>query len=246
MVDQTPTSPCPDFDMLERHAARALDEEAERAVSEHVRTCQSCSQALEPLLAEEALATRLRDATGTQREASLRRGLQQSLGNGYEVLDALGEGASGLVFKARDLRLNRLVAIKALGESSQGEPLADALQEAQHLARVNHPGVAAVYAVSESSNPPFIIMEFVDGLPITEALANQPLGQQLEAFRQTLQAASELHRRGIVHRDLKPANVLVDRQGHVKLVDFGIVQNAGRAQPRGPRALRRIWPPNKA
>ena len=71
-------------------------------------------------------------------------------------------------------------------------------------------------------------MEFVDGLPITEALANQPLGQQLEAFRQTLQAASELHRRGIVHRDLKPANVLVDRQGHVKLVDFGIVQNAGR------------------
>ena len=129
MVDQTPTSPCPDFDMLERHAARALDEEAERAVSEHVRTCQSCSQALEPLLAEEALATRLRDATGTQREASLRRGLQQSLGNGYEVLDALGEGASGLVFKARDSRLNRLVAIKALGESSQGEPLADALQE---------------------------------------------------------------------------------------------------------------------
>ncbi len=230
MVEKPSMSACPNPDMLAQHVAGTLAPATASVVALHLSTCEPCSRALEQLRADDELAARLRLAAGTQKEGTLRRRLQQALGDGYDVLDALGSGAHGMVFKARDLRLNRPVAVKTLGDSSRADRLPAIVREAQQLARVNHPGVAAVYAVSEQSDPPLVVMEFVDGLPITEALASQPLSQQLGGFRQALQAVAELHRRGIVHRDLKPANVLVDRQGHVKLVDFGIVRDIGHRQ----------------
>jgi serine/threonine protein kinase len=172
---------------------------------------------------DEELSRQLRDAMGLGPEAAWRQRLNEQLAGSHEILETLGQGASGVVFKARDLKLNRFVAIKCLHATADGgeQALVPVLRESRHLGEINHPNIAAIYAVSDTL--PVIIMEYVDGQPITETLADQALPKQLEAFRQTLRAVSELHGRGLVHRDLKPANILVDRRGVVKLVDFGIL-----------------------
>ncbi len=230
MVEEDRSPDCPGPDVLAMHVAGDLDPQTAKAVAKHIGACGSCWREVEDLMAGEELAAQLRQAAGTEKEASIRQRLQKSLGGGYDLLEALGSGAHGMVFKAKDLGLNRMVAVKTLGQDGEADRIPAIVREAQNLARINHPGVATVYAVVDQSDPPLIIMEFVDGSPITDALASRPFSQQLDGFRQALQAVAELHRRRIVHRDLKPANILVDLQGHVKLVDFGIVQDAGHQQ----------------
>lgn len=173
---------------------------------------------------DEELLTRLREATGHGETESVRQQLQHCVAGQYEVLEAIGQGAFGAVFKARDVRLNRFAAIKASVHPRQRRRLAVIFSEARILARVNHPNVAAIYALSEETAPPFMVMEFVDGCRIDEAVTDQSMAQKLSAFRQVLRGVAELHRRGIVHRDLKPSNVLVDRQGTVKVLDMGIAE----------------------
>jgi hypothetical protein len=179
---------------------------------------------------DDELVTQLRRAVGLEEEAAIRRRLQEQTDGQYEILDTLGGGGGGVVFKARDLKLQRFVAIKCLASPDQtiGGPdrLAAALQEARLLATINHPNICALYAVCESPGIPFIVMEFVDGVPITQAAAGLPIGQQIELFSDLLRGVAELHRRNLVHRDLKPPNVLVDRQRRVKIVDFGISRPA--------------------
>jgi serine/threonine protein kinase len=182
---------------------------------------------------DQELTRRLRDALGWADEGDLQRRLQERVAGDYEVLGPLGRGAAGVVFKARDVRLNRPVAIKCPADSAQRGRLVAIFDEARTLAQISHPNVAAVYALSESPDPPIMVMEFVDGAPIDEALAGQPIDRQLAVFRQVLAAVAELHRRGIVHRDLKPGNILVDRGGTAKVLDMGIAEPMAADGPAG-------------
>ena len=130
----------------------------------------------------------------------------------YEVLSALGAGGMGEVWKARDTRLNRLVAIK----SSLG-PFSERFErEAQAIAAVNHHHVCSLYDVG----PDYLVMEYVEGEWLRGPV---PLAQALELAEQILDALDAAHEKGIVHRDLKPGNILLTKSG-VKVLDFGLAK----------------------
>src|SRR2546423_3684190 len=130
----------------------------------------------------------------------------------YEILEPIGAGGMGEVFKARDTRLNRIVAIK-----TSKDQFSDRFSgEARATAALNHPHIATLYDVG----PDFLVMEYVEGQPLRGPL---PTARALEYARQILQALDAAHRKGIVHRDLKPANILVAKSG-IKLLDFGLAQ----------------------
>src|ERR1700736_3573624 len=130
----------------------------------------------------------------------------------YEILSRIGEGGMGTVYKARDTRLDRVVAIK---KSSQA--FSDRFErEAQAIAALNHPHICQLYDVG----PDYLVMEFVEGKPLTGPVP------AAEAVRYAIQVADALdaaHRKGITHRDLKPGNILVTKAG-VKLLDFGLAK----------------------
>ncbi|SPE34199.1 Serine/threonine protein kinase [Candidatus Sulfopaludibacter sp. SbA6] len=133
----------------------------------------------------------------------------------YEMLDAIGAGGMGEVWKARDTRLDRIVAIKISKEqfSERFE------REARAVAALNHPHICQLYDVG----PNYLVMEFIEGAPLKGPL---PLEKAVEYAGQILEALDAAHRKGITHRDLKPANILVTKQG-IKLLDFGLAKQAG-------------------
>jgi serine/threonine-protein kinase len=146
----------------------------------------------------------------------------------YEIVSALGAGGMGEVWRARDPRLGREVAIKVLPEvfASDAERLARFRREAQVLASLNHPQIAAIYGLEESSGIEALVLELVPGETVAERLANGPLPVEdaLEIARQIAEALEAAHERGIVHRDLKPANVKLTPEGKVKVLDFGLAK----------------------
>src|SRR5271163_1520839 len=131
----------------------------------------------------------------------------------YEILAHLGTGGMGEVWKARDTRLGRVVAIKRL-KGQQGERFE---QEARAVAALNHPNICQIFDVG----PDYLVLEYIEGQPLLGPLAVD------EAVRLAIQIASaleEAHGRGILHRDLKPANILVSSKGTAKLLDFGLAK----------------------
>jgi len=144
----------------------------------------------------------------------------------YRVLAKLGEGGMGEVYRARDTRLHRDVALKVLPGlvSKDPERLARFEREATLLAALNHPNIAAVYGVTESANA--LVMELVDGDTLDERIARGSLAvdEALAIARQVADALDAAHERGIIHRDLKPANIKVTRDGMVKVLDFGLAK----------------------
>jgi tetratricopeptide (TPR) repeat protein/predicted Ser/Thr protein kinase len=148
----------------------------------------------------------------------------------YTVLHRIGQGGMGTVFAAYDLQLDRKIALKVLHPSRQGKNRLRVLREAQALAKLSHPHVVAVYATGEHAGRLYIAMEFVDGLelnkwrkekrPDTEAI--------LDAYRQAGRGLAAAHAAGLIHRDFKPHNAMIDAQGHVKVLDFGLARRAGR------------------
>jgi eukaryotic-like serine/threonine-protein kinase len=146
----------------------------------------------------------------------------------YEILEKLGEGGMGEVYRARDPKLNRDVAIKILLAAVAGDPerLARFQREAQLLASVNHPHIAAVFGVEDAGPVLALVMELVDGSTLAERLESGPipLDEALSIARQIAEALEAAHDQGIIHRDLKPANVKVRDDGTVKVLDFGLAK----------------------
>lgn len=144
----------------------------------------------------------------------------------YRLEESLGQGGMGEVYRAQDTRLLRQVAIKLIHhEPKPGVALDRFLTEARALARVDHPGVVKVYEIGLKPCR-FLAMEFVSGKPLLDYLRDQPIGLKVEAFVQLLEALEAVHLQGTVHRDLKPGNVLVNEDGKVKLMDFGLAKTA--------------------
>jgi Tol biopolymer transport system component/predicted Ser/Thr protein kinase len=149
----------------------------------------------------------------------------------YEVLEKLGEGGMGVVYKARDVLLNRSAALKFLPRDSAGadDKRRRFLQEAQAASALNHPGIVTIYVVSTSGSEDFIAMEFVHGQPLDEAIGKRPLplGKAIAYGVQIADALAAAHAAGIVHRDLKPGNVMVADAGQIKVLDFGLAKLVG-------------------
>ncbi|MDE3186500.1 MAG: protein kinase [Acidobacteriota bacterium] len=151
----------------------------------------------------------------------------------YEITGILGRGGMGVVYRAEDKRIGRLVAIKTLTEGFSGQPemLERFYREAQ-AGILQHPNIVIVYDLGDEDGVPFIVMEYVEGDPLDKLISSGRqinLVDKLSIIEQVCSALGYAHQRGVVHRDIKPANVIVQSDGTAKLVDFGIarVQNSG-------------------
>src|SRR5262245_61906016 len=139
----------------------------------------------------------------------------------YEIVDLLGSGGMGEVYRARDLKLKRDVALKVLPDafSHDNERIARLRREAQVLASLNHPNIAAIYGLEESGDITALVMEVVESETLPRAL---PIETALNYAQQIADALEAAHEKGIIHRDLKPGNVKVTPTGVVKVLDFGL------------------------
>ncbi len=146
----------------------------------------------------------------------------------YRITAALGAGGMGEVYRATDTTLNREVAIKVLPPEvvQDAERLARFRREAQVLASLNHPNIAAIYGLEEAEGKPFLALELVEGEDLKERLVRGaiPVDEALEIAKQIAEGLEEAHEKGIVHRDLKPANVKLTPEGKVKVLDFGLAK----------------------
>ena len=146
----------------------------------------------------------------------------------YEVVAAVGAGGMGEVYRARDSKLGREVALKILtgGVADEPERRARFAREARTLAALNHPDVVTIYAVDEIDGQQLIAMEFVDGRPLSELIPKNgfPIERLLNIAVQLTNAVAAAHKHGIVHRDLKPGNVMIGPQDRVKVLDFGLAK----------------------
>ena len=153
----------------------------------------------------------------------------------YQILSAIGSGGMGDVYRARDTKLNRDVAIKVLPDlfASDPERLARFTREAQTLAALNHPNIAHIHGLEESQGIRALVMELVDGRTLEEMSSDVGHDEALAIARQIADALEAAHEQGIIHRDLKPANIKVKPDGTVKVLDFGLAKALG---PEGPNA----------
>src|SRR5215467_8891450 len=152
----------------------------------------------------------------------------------FEVKSPIGEGGMGVVFRALDTKLQRDVALKLLPDhfADDADRLSRFQREAQVLASLNHPNIAQIYGVEESSNTRCIVMELVEGETLQERLKRGavPIEEALRIAKQIAEALESAHEKGIVHRDLKPANIKVTPEGKVKVLDFGLAKAYEREQ----------------
>ena len=171
--------------------------------------------------------------------------MQPSAIGPFEVQRELGRGGMGVVYLARDSRLDRLVAIKSLPEHLASDPdrLARFQREAKVLASLNHPGISAIYGIEEvggAAGQQFLILEYVEGQTLAERLDRGalPLEEALTIAQHIAEALEAAHERGVIHRDIKPGNVMVTADGAVKLLDFGVArtQDSEVAAPISPSA----------
>jgi eukaryotic-like serine/threonine-protein kinase len=153
----------------------------------------------------------------------------------YDITGVIGAGGMGEVYRATDARLNRVVALKALHSLSAGDPerVGRFTREAQLLASLNHPNIAAIHGLEEASGEKYLVLEFVAGRTLSDVLASGavPVHEAIASARQIADALAAAHERGIIHRDVKPGNIMVTAEGVIKVLDFGL----GKALESGSR-----------
>jgi len=224
------------------HAAQALAVEQRAPFLAEACADQTVRREVESLLAQHGSAT---DALTRGAVAAAAAGLASDVGRSmvvgrrfgvYQVLAPLGAGGMGEVYRARDTRLGRNVAIKIVPHEFTSLPnrLARCEREARMLAALNHPHIAAIYGIEDDEGIHALVLELVDGETLAERIARGPLpvAQALEIARQIADALDAAHEKGIVHRDLKPANIKITPEGIVKVLDFGLakLESAGSGQ----------------
>jgi eukaryotic-like serine/threonine-protein kinase len=174
------------------------------------------------------------EAPGTLAYAEARRGLIGKKVSHYRVLDVIGGGGMGMVYRAEDLKLGRSVALKFLPEelTSDAVALQRFEREAQAASSLNHPNICTIHAIEEHESQPFIVMELLEGETLRSRMAALepkalPFHELSEIVMQVCSGLETAHERGIIHRDIKPANIFLCKSGTVKILDFGLAKLAG-------------------
>ena len=152
----------------------------------------------------------------------------------YKILEKLGEGGMGVVYKARDTKLDRTVALKFLPQELTRDKVSKErfIQEAKAAAALNHNNICTIYEINEADDLLFIAMEYVDGLSLREKIEAGPIEFD-EAIDLAIQVAAglcEAHEKEIIHRDIKSANIMITKKGQAKIMDFGLAKFAGQAK----------------
>ena len=202
------------------------------------------AMALKPAEREQYLKTTCPDAEVRREVKSLLTeydkdenffGLYSSIGgkvlSHYEIQGRLGDGGTAIVYRARDRRLGRLVAIKVLDPFHVTDPASQKrlVREARHASSLNHPNIVTIHDTGHAKGIGYVVMEWVDGKTLDRLIPRKgwPVSEVLRYAAQIAQALEAAHQRGIVHGDLTPRNIMATNAGHVKLLDFGLARAAG-------------------
>ncbi|MEN8126410.1 MAG: DUF2157 domain-containing protein [Planctomycetota bacterium] len=241
---------CLNPETIEGYVKKSIRQQEQTTIEDHLKECPKCRETVNDALENESLLLELHThqftmASSAPDPLSLRPSpmttaqAQEIVSSQYTIVKRIGRGASGEVFQAMDPALERPVAIKFLRpETAVTAWQTDQWREGKFMSRVDHPHIAHIYHIGEHDGVRYIVMEWIDGLPLTQAWEKESLAKRLNLYLQILEAIDTAHRKGIVHRDIKPSNILVTAAGQVKVLDFGIAMAVDRGRPDEPNVYR--------